>query len=58
VGWFTFTAIIVVAIAGLLVRTPGWSVRGLIMAITHPNLRAWRRPSARVADPRPVEADR
>jgi len=42
VGWFTFTAIIAVAVAGLWVRTPGWSVRGLILAITHPNWRAWR----------------
>jgi hypothetical protein len=59
VGWFTFTAIIAVAVAGLWVRTPGWSVGGLIMAITHPNLRAWRRASMGVpADNHPAPADR
>jgi hypothetical protein len=59
VGWFTFTAIIVVAVAGLLVRTPDWSVRGLIMAITHPDIRSWRHPArAPAPDPRPAQADR
>jgi hypothetical protein len=59
VGWFTFTAIIAVAVAGLWVRTPGWSVGGLIMAITHPNLRSWRRAAMGVpADNHPAPADR
>jgi hypothetical protein len=62
VGWFTFTAIIAVAVAGLWVRTPGWSIRGLVLAITHPNLRAFGRSSrssrTAPADPRPVQADR
>jgi glycosyl transferase family 87 len=43
VGWFTFTVIIVVGIAGIYARKPGWTVRSLIMAIAHPNLRGWRR---------------
>jgi hypothetical protein len=43
VGWFTFTAIIAVGLAGLAVRTPGWTVRGTMLAITGrllPNRRA------------------
>jgi hypothetical protein len=59
VGWFTFTAIIAVAVAGLWVRTPGWSIRGLVMAITHPDLRAWRRAvAAAPSDNHPAPADR
>jgi hypothetical protein len=59
VGWFTFTAIIAVAVAGLWVRTPGWSIRGLVMAITHPDLRSWRRAAGGApADNRPAPADR
>jgi hypothetical protein len=59
VGWFTFTAIIAVAVAGLWVRTPGWSIRGMVMAITHPDLRAWRRVTTGApADNRPASADR
>src|SRR5437879_5118667 len=34
VGWFTFTVVIVVGIAGLLVRDPEWTVRGTILRIT------------------------
>jgi len=59
VGWYTFTAIIVVAIAGLLVRTPGWSVRRLVMAIAHPDIRTWRRAAAGApAENHPAPADR
>jgi hypothetical protein len=34
VGWFTFVAIILAGVAGVAIRTPGFTVRGVIVTIT------------------------
>jgi hypothetical protein len=46
VGYFTLFVVAVVGVCGIYVRKPGWTVRGLILAITHPNLQAFRRQPA------------
>jgi hypothetical protein len=45
VGWFTFVAIAAVGVAGIAIRTPGFTIRGTIIAVT-----GWltRRPAPRV----------
>ena len=34
VGWFTFLAIAAVGVAGIAIRTPGFTIRGTILAVT------------------------
>jgi Glycosyltransferase family 87 len=34
VGWYTLTAIMAVGVAGVAIRTPGFTVRGTILAVT------------------------
>jgi hypothetical protein len=58
VGWFTFTVIIAVGVTGIYVRKPGWTVRGLILAITHPNIAAIRQGLRDALRRQPATADR
>ena len=58
VGWFTFTVIIAVGVTGIYVRKPGWTVRGLILSITHPNFHALRQSIREALRGQPATADR
>jgi hypothetical protein len=45
VGWFTLAAIAVAGVAGIAIRTPGFTVRGTILAVTR-RLMPWTAPRA------------